>query len=767
MNRLIIRFLLIAFLLPATVPSAASWRGGDSVIPAPMQLEEREYSFSFTPGLTILVEPNHQGVHETARYLADCLEEYGQPRPVILDARGAEIPRSAILLTTIGADTTLGNEGYELDVTTDRVLLRAPSVQGLFYAVQTIRQLLPEQNVHEKVTEVSEGSFIVQFEPGLPCLRIVDQPRYRWRGMLLDCCRHFMEPEFVKRCIDLLAYHKMNVLHWHLTEDQGWRIEIKKYPLLTEVGAWRGEGEERYGGFYTHEQIRDIIEYARSRHVTVVPEIEMPGHAQAALAAYPELSCTGGPFEVGTRWGVYKDVYCAGNDEVFSFLENVLDECLELFPSEYIHIGGDECPKERWAACPKCQARMKAEGLADEDQLQSWFIRRIEAMLNSKGRRLIGWDEILEGGLAPNATVQSWRGMEGAVAAATAGHDVISSPITHCYFDYPQLADPGMPTWMGVIDCERTYSFEPTPPELTAEQAHHVLGAEGNVWTERIPQERVDQMLFPRLAALAEVTWSPAHRRDWDDFWGRMKTHFTRLDALGVDYFIPPPRSLTPLTVFTDDLEVVLDSPLEKGQVRYTLDGSDPGPESAAYTKPLKLDATTQVNARTFTDDGTPGAATQFRFTRQQPLEPVHPEHLATGLRFTIHKMELESLDDLVKGFLSGGGHAERPTLDLPQNLDRHYALVFFGYLEVPADGVYTFFLVSDDGSRLFIGDIEVVDNDGRHGTKEERGQIILRTGRHPVRVEYFQGRGFQDLKLDYQGPGMDRQPVPASAFSH
>ena len=755
-------FLLVVIQILAALPAAA---GVPAIVPAPALLETASGSFAITPGTAIEVEPGHRGVCEVGLYLADRFEEQGLPRPVLLNARGPESSHGAILLTTACADAALGKEGCQLEITPRGVRLRAPTAHGLFHGVQTLRQLLPADSTLEAAASPG-GPLVARMDTRLPCLRIVDQPRYRWRGMLLDCCRHFMEPEFVKRCIDLLAYHKMNVLHWHLTEDQGWRIEINKYPRLTEVGAWRGEGEERYGGFYTQEQIRNIVEYARVRHVTVVPEIEMPGHAQAALAAYPELSCTGGPFEVSRRWGVHKEVYCAGNDEVFRFLENVLDECLELFPSEYIHIGGDECPKERWRVCPKCQARIKAEGLADEDELQSWFIRRIEAFLNSRGRRLIGWDEILEGGLAPNATVQSWRGMEGAVSAATAGHDVIASPITHCYFDYPQLADPAKPTWMGVIDWERTYGFEPTPPELTAEQAQHVLGAEGNVWTERIPPERVERMLFPRLAALAEVTWSPASRRNWDDFWGRMKIHFTRLDAIGVDYFIPPPRCSTPLTVFTERLEVALDCPLEEGEIRYTLDGSVPGPGSPVYVKPLQLDATTLVRTCTLTHDGRVGEDTTFRFTRQQPLEPVIPEKILPGLKYLTFKTEIESLDDLEISTLSGGGKAGRPTLDV-RHPDKHYAIVFTGFLEVPEDGVYTFFLISDDGSRLFIGEREVVDNDGRHGTWEIRGQVTLEAGRHPIRVEYFQGYGFQDLQLDYEGPGIDRRPVPAAAFSH
>jgi hexosaminidase len=512
--------------MPTTVPA---------VIPRPARMTITPDAYRFTDATHILVERGQAEVRAVGHYLADAIvaDTGRRLRVVELPAETTTLPGDCLLLQTAAAPAPASPESYHLEITDRATCLRAPSACGLARGVQTIRQLL---------VRTAEGTW------QLPAVLIDDQPRYRWRGMLLDCGRHFMSKDFVKRYIDLLAYHKLNVLHWHLTEDQGWRIEIKKYPKLTEIGAWRQatrEGEQprdaagRYGGFYSQDDIREIVAYARSRYVTVVPEIEMPGHSLAALAGYPELSCTGGPFKVGTEWGVIEDVYCAGNDRTFEFLEDVLSEVLDLFPSEFIHIGGDECPKTRWKACPKCQARINVEGLKNENELQSYFVRRIEKFLNSKGRRLVGWDEILEGGLAPNATVQSWRGMDGALAAARAGHDVIASPRTHCYLDYPQILDPAAPKWMGLITLEQAYSFEPTPPELTSEQATHILGAEGNIWTERAPQERVDYQVFPRLCALTEVTWSPAEGRSWDDFTARMKVHYRRLDALGVKYYVP------------------------------------------------------------------------------------------------------------------------------------------------------------------------------------------------------------------------------------
>lgn len=508
-----------------------------TVIPKPMEMKVSGGHFALKAKTAIYAERGSPGVKTIANYLAEQLRPATGLSLVVLEGTGGSLPADSILLTTKSDDTKLGEEGYKLVVTENNIVLRAPRAAGLFYGVQTIQQLLP--------AEIESRKKIPGMTWTIPCVEIKDKPRFAWRGSLLDCCRQFMSVDFVKRYIDLLAYHKMNRFHWHLTEDQGWRIEIKKYPKLTEVGAWRGEGENIYGGYYTQEDVKDIVEYGKSRYVMVVPEIEMPGHSVAALAAYPELSCTGGPFKVKNSWGISKDVYCAGEDKVFEFLQDVLSEVVELFPAPYIHIGGDECPKDRWKQCPKCQARIKAEGLKDEHELQSYFIKRIERILLSKNRRLIGWDEILEGGLAPAATVQSWRGMNGAIAAVESGHDTIVSPTSHCYFDYPhsaeQMVSDSFPDWMGVLPLKKVYSFEPVPEGLTAEQERHILGGEGNIWTEHAPQELVDSRAYPRLTALAEVLWSPKGHRDWEDFSRRLQVHYQRLDIMDVDYFKPTP----------------------------------------------------------------------------------------------------------------------------------------------------------------------------------------------------------------------------------
>lgn len=412
-------------------------------------------------------------------------------------------------------DTTLNSnsEYYELIIKPEFILIKGASREGLLHGIYSLIQLIPRSSGID--------------DSKLACLSIQDYPKFKWRGLLLDCCRHFMEVDFIKRYIDLLAYHKINVLHWHLTEDQGWRIEIKQYPKLTEVGAWRKEKDgSTYGGFYTQEQIKEIIAYATKRGITVIPEIELPGHSIAALAAYPEYSCTGEPLEVENDWGVFKDIYCAGNDSTFAFLENILDEVIELFPSEYIHIGGDEAPKFRWEHCAKCQARIISEKLDDTDELQSYFIKRIENYLNAKGKKLIGWDEILEGGLADGATVQSWRGFDGAAEAARTGHDAIVSPTSHAYFDY------GLES----IDLEKVYAFNPIPEGITDEEAKHIIGGECNMWTERAPQNKIDSKVFPRILAMSEVLWNYPADRNYDAFYKRVQNHYMRLDQLGVDY---------------------------------------------------------------------------------------------------------------------------------------------------------------------------------------------------------------------------------------
>ena len=513
-----------------------------SVIPAPASVSYKNGTFIFSAKTRINVSPLDSETRLSADLLALLIKNPTGHAPAI--AEGKKPIGGGVLMVI---DSSIKNkEGYNLSVTTKGVTIRAKTAVGLFYAVQTIRQLLP--------VEVEKPVIVPGLQPSIPACEIADEPRFEYRGMHLDVGRHLFPVASIKRYIDMLALHKMNTFHWHLTEDQGWRIEIKKYPKLTEIGGFRketlvgllkGKGPYTYdgipyGGFYTQDEVREIVRYAGSKFITVVPEIEMPGHAIAALTAYPELSCTGGPFEVRKIWGVADDVFCAGNEKVFNFLQDVLTEVMDLFPSKYIHIGGDECPKKRWEKCVKCQKRMKDEGLKNEMELQSYFIKRIEKFVTSKGRNIIGWDEILEGGLAPGATVMSWRGEKGGIEAAKSNHNVIMTPGQYTYFCYYQSENhEGQPLALGgYVPLEVVYKYNPTPKELTAEEQKHVLGVQGCLWTEIIPTpEILEYMAYPRTFAIAETGWTPDNQKDFDSFLFRLGVLSKRYDVIGIKYF--------------------------------------------------------------------------------------------------------------------------------------------------------------------------------------------------------------------------------------
>ncbi len=491
-------------------------------------------------------------------------------------------------------------EAYSLKIKPSEISIVSSSERGLFYGIQTIFQILPKGNLNGE-------------RPQIQCCEITDFPKFKWRGLNLDCARHFMSKEFVKRYIDILAYYKFNTFHWHLTDDQGWRIEIKKYPKLTQVGAWRKEADGSiYGGYYTQDDIKDIVAYAKSRFINIVPEIEMPGHCTASLAAYPENSCTGGPFEVPITWGVFNDIYCAGRDSTFTFLENVLDEVISLFPGKYIHIGGDEVPKIRWKSCPLCQARIKAEGLKNEEELQSYFIKRISKYLASKGKDIIGWDEILEGGLAPGAIVQSWRGFEGAEAAANLGHSVICSPTSHTYFD----SDPEG------LDLRVVYSFNPIPTDLPDSEKKYILGSEANMWSERAPMEVVDQRLFPRMLALSEVLWTAPADRDFDEFHKRVENAYADLDARGIKYG-PETKAMTFYTTYNKD-EKQYDVKIIPGQqdlqIRYSENGEDADSNSTLYTAPIAVSKSEKLSIAAYRENKFIGKRVSLSFVFHKAL---------------------------------------------------------------------------------------------------------------------------------------------------
>jgi hexosaminidase len=581
--------MLAAFLLVASIVSFA---GNISKVPLPMELKEGKGVFKLNASTKILADPGNKELRQIAKLIVQKINMAGGPLLSLEDYQAGAKIKNAILLTLSGGDVMLGNEGYQLEVTKKAITIRSIAPNGIFYAIQSLFQLLPPE---------IERTSTAKTEYAVPVVLIRDKPRFTYRGMHLDVGRHMFPVSFIKKYIDLMAMYKMNTFHWHLTDDQGWRIEIKKYPRLTQVGSARtatakGKTDELdgipYGGFYTQEQAREIVSYAASKFVTVIPEIEMPGHSVAALTAYPFLSCTGGPFQVRTSWGVADDILCAGNDSSFIFVQDVLTEVMDLFPSMFIHIGGDEAPKTRWKVCPKCQERMKIEGLKDEMELQSYFIKRVERFLDSKGRRLIGWDEILEGGIAPEATVMSWRGMQGGIDAARQNHDVIMTPTDFCYFDYYQ-ADPATEPLAigGMLTLKTVYNFEPAPPVLSPEQSKHILGAQGNLWTEYLQSpEMVEYMAYPRAVALSEVNWSSKDARNWDSFLKRMDNQYKRLEYLGVNY--SKGSFQVDITTLRDSLNhrnlIRLSSETLGYDIHYTIDGTEPDAKSTRYDKPFE-----------------------------------------------------------------------------------------------------------------------------------------------------------------------------------
>ena len=633
---------------PPVVEAPRALSPEQAIVPKPLKVERQNGVFALDSAGRIAVPAEDAEIESTARYLSDRLRTAFGLELQVTDVPPGEA--EPLLILGRGDRPELGPEGYELSVTPAAVTIEANGPAGVFYGVQTLLQLLPPE---------AFGSTRSDRRPlTVPCVRIEDKPRLPWRGMMLDVSRHFFPKEYVKSFIDGLARHKMNTFHWHLVDDQGWRLEIKKHPRLTEIGAWRVDREDRhwnerqaqqpgekatYGGFYTQDDVREILAYAASRRVTVVPEIEMPGHCLSALAAYPGLSCTGGPFTVppGGVWP-NKDVYCPGNEKTFKFLEDVLTEVVALFPGDYIHIGGDEVDRSTWKACPKCQARMKAEGLRTEEELQSWFTRRVERFLNSKGKKLIGWDEILEGGLAPNAAVMSWRGNEGGIAAAKAGHTVVMTPTSHCYFDYYQ-GDPAIepPAIGGYLPLSKVYSFEPVPAELTAEESLFIIGAQANLWSEYIPTpEHAGYMVHPRIAAMAEAGWTARDARDWTDFIARLETQLLRYEAAGVPYA----RSLFAVKYFSAPDAIAktarlgMEAEISRPDIHFTLDGTDPAAGSKTYAAPLTLKKETTVKAGVFLKDKLRGPVTETRFLphlalgRELRLQfPFQPRYGAGG----------------------------------------------------------------------------------------------------------------------------------------
>ncbi|MBS2213656.1 family 20 glycosylhydrolase [Carboxylicivirga mesophila] len=719
--------LILTLMACSTQSTHQSYNDGINVVPLPNQLVEQEGEFVLNSSSQWVV------TGEEASAIVNFINSKVKQSTGFDLTIANEAPDNNYIAVELDESLPINEEGYSLSVSTEKVQLKAKTAQGVFYALQTLLQLLP--------AEIESPTLVKHVEWAIPAVEITDEPRFTWRGMHLDVCRHFVPVEDIKKHLDMLAMFKMNTFHWHLTEDQAWRIEIKKYPKLVEVGATRTEGEGfEHAGFYTQEEVKEIVTYAAERFITVVPEIELPGHALAALAAYPEYSCTGGPFEVRKVWGVEPDVYCAGKEATFHFLEDVIDEVVALFPSVYFHIGGDECPKERWKECTDCQKRMKQEGLADEHELQSYFVKRIEKVLIAHGKKMIGWDEILEGGLAESAAVMSWRGEKGGIEAASQGHDVVMTPGNWCYLDHYQGDYRVEPVAIGgYTTLEESYSYEPVPAELPEEKAKHVLGTQGNVWTEYMyTPELVEYRVYPRLIALAEVNWANKENKDYDGFATRINNQLVRMDQHGINYHIPLPEGPVNKVVFTDNTKLEFSNTRNYPMV-YTTDGSEPLAYSNEYKQPLIFAENKTINIATLLPSGKMSKVRTITIekTTMKPAVDVETGKVGLAEQYTegtfIKVAELDKVTDWQTrdGFIENKGPKYRKS-----DYNDPSAHIYTGYLMIEEEGIYEFQTNLD---QFFIAEELLINNDGEvKRFSRNNSTIALAKGKHPVKLVYL-----------------------------
>ncbi|MGY4536197.1 hexosaminidase [Mucilaginibacter sp. UYNi724] len=740
MNKKISVTLLTLLMAASVIVKAQDTDPYAGIIPAPVSVKKTPGEFILSQETVIQADsPSNKAVQFFSSFLANSMAYNKQ-----VGLRNARVSTTSIYLTSTNTEG-LPVEGYRLTITPQQITVAGKGA-GLFYGIQTLIQLMPLERAATAK---------------LPAVTIEDYPRFGYRGMMLDVCRHFFSVEFVKRYIDLMAAYKLNTFHWHLTDDQGWRIEIKKYPKLTTVGSRRaqsviGNFKDRtplqydgvpVSGFYTQDQIRDVIKYASERYITIVPEIEMPGHALAALTAYPELSCDPSQsYALAEKWGVFNNIFCP-TEKTFGFLQDVLTEVIDLFPSKYVHIGGDEAPKDIWKKNKFCQDLIKRLKLKDEHGLQSYFIQRMEKFVNSKGRSIIGWDEILEGGLAPNATVMSWRGEEGGIEAAKQHHDVIMTPSSQAlYFDHAQGKINQEPVGIGgSAPIQKTYAYNPTPAALTPDEQKYIKGVQANLWTEYITTEtKVEYMILPRMLALSEVAWTPTANKNYKDFSEtRMPSHLARLDKNGFNYRVPPAIGGADTVMIGSTMTVNLKSPVKGAKVYYTIDGYTPRETELLYTGPMTypvpLDEYRDLKTIVITPSGKRSNITAAKVFNKAPLAAVAYTGNTPGLKYEASAGTYVNTTQINSAAVIDTGVAKSfsTALSAFKKAFNKYGVVFNGYLKADVDGNYGFSTASSNGSVLLIDDVPIVDNDGRTGLVEQQGVIPLKQGYHKITIKY------------------------------
>ena len=729
------------------------------VIPYPNQINYAEDELSISKGVHIRsISADSVLLYD---FFREMISKTGHERSLFNSS-----PESTPLLLSYVED--MAEEHYKLIVDKEEIRIEASSNAGLAYGFQTLMQMLPYSDSFAGLK--------------LRCCEITDAPRFSYRGMHLDVSRHFFTMDELKAFADKMLTYKLNKLHLHLTDDQGWRLQIEKYPLLTDKGAWRlhdkndslclkraGEdatfaipedrykmqdGQKMYGGFYTKDEMREFILYCKKRNIEVIPEIDIPGHFKAAIENYPHLSCTG-----KAGWGNHFSYpACLGKPSVYEFIEDVLTEAAELFPSEYIHIGGDEVNKEEWMKCPKCQASIRKNGLKDEHELQSFFNRRIEQFLAAKGKKLLGWDEIVEGGLSPTMTVMWWRNWAPNTLrhAAENGNDVIVTPDFEYYFDFPYSATP----------TQKTYDFEPIPDDFTPKMKQSILGVQANIWTERIPNtQRLYYQALPRMQALAETAWTAKENKNYNSFKQRLVSHCAKFQKDNVFYHLPTLTGFDEKTVFTDKAAFAIHIPSADINVYYTLDGSAPTPEDVLYTHAVEITQSCKIRFRAYKGH-VYSKIYESTYELQVCAKPVICKTKA-GLRRQYYKGRFHK-NHAVK--IENKADAETVVANFGISDfagEENYALVFSGYYNAPTTGVYKFFTVSDDGDQLFINDQLLVDNDGSHGPRERTGAIALGAGLHSIRLIYRQIGGGAAQTVMVQTPDNEKRELNASELFH
>lgn len=754
--------VLAATMYSTTLMAQDADPGRYPLIPYPQELTARQGEFVVGRNTNIV----------SANVFANEVKQLQQLMTTFLGYKlpvSARVGASSIVLVQDNA--VKGEEEYELDITPSRITLRARTGAGIFRGIQTLTQLVPLAGhpANEKLKTIA-----------FPAAAIKDHPVYDYRGMHLDVARHFFSVKYVKKFLDVMALYKMNKFHWHLTDDQGWRIEIKKYPLLTEKGAWRTynnqdsvciekskdnpdmaldqehviqrTGQTLYGGYYTQAEIKDVIAYAAARHIEIIPEIDMPGHMMAAIKAYPFLTC-----DSENGWGkTFSTPICPCEETTFKFAEDIFTEIAALFPSKYIHLGADEVEKTSWAKSPACAAVMKANNLKTVEELQSYFVKRMEKFFNSKGKKLIGWDEILEGGVSPTAVVMYWRSWvpKAPVEAAKNGNRVIMTPGNPLYFD-------GIPDRNSISN---VYHFDPVPKGLTAAEAANILGAQANIWTEWIPSEkRADYMYMPRMTALAEVLWT--HQQRYDHYLERLTSSYALLDRMGVNYRLPDLDGFAGDNVFVDKGTLQVIKPLANMAVHYTTDGSIPTLQSPLLEGALTITQPETIKLSAFSPTGTRGDIYTLKYRQQHYLKPVAAAAMQAGLQLGIYEGAFKSATKIKA---KADTVVTVTNVAIPEELGKGgkpFGAKLDGFIEVPATGIYSFYLTCDDGGILYIGDEEVVNNDGWHAPVQKSGQVALEKGLHPMRVDFVEGGGGYTLKLEYSVNGGKIQPVPDSWF--